>query len=404
MRSVGRIGWLFVGAASLAAASQAYSFALMANLRASAPSLALARNPNDAVALAKQIAANMAKSGKYVVTTIDKENAVRSLIDTPLSRSSLRIIGTGATSSGDDRAASLFMDLSNRVSRRDSLAQVWLAEQAARVRDYEAVLFHLDAAMSVVPDLRPVLNPVLVDSTKDAELRLALQPYIARNAVWVSSYLTLAAKNAALDDVMAIVEPAAAKLGKEEMEPAISHIIVRLVAEGRKSQAMDLALAVWTDFDPAAFAKIAPSVATSDQRFGPLAWSFAEANGVSARNPENGVIEVSLAPLARGSVVSRAIPVKAGARYTFSHRISFEGTPQGERLSWSVNCRSANDTSGDPVAQIGISQDQRNQVVRASVAVPAGCRLLEFTLSGSGPDGQTASNFSLSEFSLQEGS
>ncbi|WP_435419197.1 hypothetical protein WAB17_06485 [Parerythrobacter aurantius] len=378
-------------AITAACAWQAYRFALLPNLRLSQPAVALAQYPDDASALSRDINNRIGKTGKYATTPEDRQAAVRSLVDTPLSRSSLRIIGMDKAMRGSVADARTALGLSNRISRRDSWAQIWLLENAARQDDSEAILNHYNAALAVTPELAPVLNPILVKASSDREVRAALRPYLSRDAAWAPGFLALAAKDGRLDDVMAIARPVTRQLGTDPYKPAVAQILLRLAAAGEWPEAMELARSVWDDFDSAAFADVSPSAASADERLGPLAWQFGDTDGIDATFAAGKTIEALLSPLARGTVATRSVPVTPGQSYQLRHRTQFERGSEGVRISWRADCLDAAGAASAAVWQEAVPVGFGPSVFERGFTAPAGCNLLSLTLSATGPDGQTAS-------------
>lgn len=380
---------------SLAVAWQAYAFALVPNLRMSSPDLALAYRPHDAASISKRVSARIKEAGAYASAPEDAADAVRSLIDTPLSRSSLRIIGMDAAERGEKGAARSAMILSHRLSRRDPWTEIWLLEQAAREEDFEGILTHYNAALAVNPELAPALNPILVKATAYPEVRLPLKKYLRANASWTPGYLAAASENADLDDLADLVLPVSHHLRDDPFTPAISTIVYRLAGDGRWDEAMRLADATWSDFDAAEFARFAPGLASSDLRLGALAWSFGGERGVSAALTEDGGIDVSLSPLARGTIASRDVRIPGPGRYTLTQWVEFGGNGENARIRWLADCVYAPSDPAQRVWEQTIPVTKQATTYRSSILAPAGCNLLRLSLVGTGPDGQSEASLSV---------
>lgn len=398
----GLVRYAAVAVVSLACAWQAYTFALVPNLRLSSPVLALQYRPDDAVAISKRVHAGIEEAGKYASTEQDRRDAISALIETPLNRSLLRIIGMDAALRGDKAQAAEFLTLSHQVSRRDIWTEVWLLEEAARADDFPAVLSHYHAALAVNPELAPSLNPLMVDATAYPQVRVALRPYLRRDASWAPGYLAAAAKDAQLDHVMDLIGPVAHLLGDEAYEPGVSRILFRLGAAGRSGEAMRLAKSVWPDFEPAAFARSLPDPASSDARLGSLAWTLGESTGLAPRLVQSGGIEAILAPLARGVIASRDMPVTSGSEYALVQRIDFTGEWQSARIRWYAECFAADGSAGGRIWEQVVPAASKAITYRSTITVPSGCSLLKLTLAGNGPDGRAEAGFRLNELSLSK--
>lgn len=380
---------------SLAGAWQAYAFALVPNLRLSSPDLALAYRPYDAVSLSKRVNVKAREAGGYVADPADAADAIRSLIGTPLSRSSLRIIGMDAAQRGEANVALSAMALSHRVSRRDAWTEVWLLEQAAREQDYEKILTHYNAALTVNPELAPVLNPILVAATTFPQVRLPLKQYLRANASWTSGYLAAASKDAELNDLLDLVLPISHHLRDDTFTPAISTIVYRLAEGGRWDEAMRLADATWNDFDAADFARFEPGSSSSDERLGRLAWRLSSEQGLVSTLTQDGGIDVILSPLARGTIASRDIRIPSPGPYALTQRVEFRGRWQSTRIRWLGECISGPEAPTKRVWGQTIPSASKATTYRSTIPVPEGCNLLRLSLVGTGPDGQSEASLSV---------
>lgn len=383
--------------ASLAAAWPAFEFALVSTLRVTDPASALEWRPGDGPALAKLVNRRIEKDRTYKANAEDTRTALRSLIATPLDRSSLRIIGLNAELNGDRARARSAMQLSDRVSRRDSLAQVWLLERAAERDDFEGFLAHYHAALSVTPELGEVLRPILVSAVKYPQVREAAQPYLRNNAPWAPAFLAKAAVDAEPGDAFDMTLPVARWLSGKQYQAAIAQMAFRLAANGRPGDALKLAEATWGDFDAKAFTSPAPNRVTTDERLGRLAWSLANGGGISVRTNDEGQLNVSIDPLARGSLASRDFPVQGGSDYTLTQRVKFSGRAERVRIAWRADCVAAADEPARRVWDQPIPPRSEATTYRSTISVPAGCNLVTLTLSGTGPESQPPANLSLEQ-------
>lgn len=393
--TLGLVKSAIIAGLSLAGAWQAYDFALVPNLRLSSPDLALAYWPHDAVSLSRRVNAKVKEAQAYVSDPSDASEAVRSLVDTPLSRSSLRIIGMDAAQRGNSDVALSAMSLSHRLSRRDPWTEVWLLEHAAREEDYEGILTHYNAALAVNPEFAPALNPILVTATASPQIRLPLKQYLRANAPWAPGYLASASKEADLDDLLELVLPISHHLRDDAFTPAISTIVYRLAGDGRWDEAMRLADATWSDFNAADFSRFAPTPASADERLGRLAWQLSGEQGVVATLVGDEEFDVSLSPLARGTVASRDIRIQGPGQYALTQRVEFGGRWQSSRIRWLADCISGSSGPTTRVWEQTIPAASKPAAYRSTISVNGGCTLLRLTLVGTGPDGQSEATISV---------
>lgn len=399
----GAVKSLALAAVSLAVAWEAYSFALIPNLRRAAPEVVLSRNPTDALALSKSVSNRVKESGEYVADPKDGEAAQQSLVDAPLSRSSLRILGFDYVRLGNKAQASKLMAMSDRVSRRDTWAQIWLLEEAARAENFDEILTHYHSAISVKPELAQVLNPILVSVTRFPEVRVALRPYLRSNASWTSGFLAGAASQAPISDIFDTVLPVAHHLSGDSYVPAVSQIIYRLAADGRTQEAMRFAQTAWRDFDPQAFASFAPDAVNSDPRLGKLSWTFSNEGGISSQLQGEGAFEASLGSLSRGLVASRTIPLRGAGNYSFTQRVEVVGSTPPSQMRWQAECLAAAAQEPQIVWRQSVPFNRDVATYRSTIPVPDGCNLLTLSLLGNGPEGQATAVVLLDDLQLEQG-
>lgn len=386
---------------ALIAAWQSYQFAVTVNLRLADPEAALQRQPDDAFALAKVVKNKSRAAEEYVSDAADTSAAIQSLVKTPLSRSSLRIIGMNSAAAGEAQTAFAAMSLADRVSRRDTTAQIWLLERAAASDNFDAILRHYDAAMSVSPELGPILLPIMVDALQYRQVREGMRTYVLRQARWMPGFLSLASRDASLDNLVDLMRPVAGALSGEEYEPSVAQIIYRLAANSGEDAAMELAEAVWGDFDAEKFSDSSPSEATLDRRLGLLAWELGEDSGIQSRLNVNGAIEITMRPLSRGVVVRRHFPVEGGQTYNLMQRVNFKGEG-GARLAWRGDC--VTNSGSERIWEQALPTSMDAVTYRSEIAIPSQCNILALSLTGNGADGQLPTDASISEFSFSNNS
>lgn len=92
------------------------------------------------------------------------------------------------------RARALFR-ASEAVSRRNTLAQLWLIEDAVARGDIVGAVRHYNRAMLVSNDARATLIPVLVAASSDPAILREVLPLLARRPLWWKAYMMQLATN-----------------------------------------------------------------------------------------------------------------------------------------------------------------------------------------------------------------
>lgn len=90
--------------------------------------------------------------------------------------------------SGTNRARPLF-EASEAVSRRNTLTELWLIEDAVRRGGVDDVIKHYNRAMLVSNDARALIIPVLGKASSDPSVLKELLPVLARRPLWWKAYI-----------------------------------------------------------------------------------------------------------------------------------------------------------------------------------------------------------------------
>jgi hypothetical protein len=381
------------------AAFTAYDFSRFAYVRYADPVSAQEERPTDAAALSGWLDTRIGNNQQLLPGQEDAELARQSLVERPLSRASLRIMALAADARGDIAFADRAMELSERVSRRDSLAQLWLIERAVQRDDLKSAVAHYHAALSVQPGLGKILLPVLANALAFPEVREEIRPYLEQRASWVPSLIQAAVDQSPTGDLIDLMMPAAGILSDDQYTAANARLMARLASEGKADLAWDYAQKIWPDFDRERFAKFSWNENTADEHMGSLAWTLSPDSKITADLSAGSSLAVSLSPLARGLIARRDVVVEPGTSYQLTQRLAFDaGTPRGQ-IRWSGECVSA-DGAMTPAWEQIIPSASATSTYRFAIRAPSGCNLMRISLSGTGPEGQLASTLKISDIAF----
>jgi len=318
--------------------------------------------------------------------------ARRSVESSPLSASMIRIIATDPTR---PRAYQL-LGIAERVSRRDALMQLALVEAAVASGQVGQALRHYDRALSVYPDLRPTLFPVLASAIAEPAIRADLARIAYERRPWINSFLAYAARQSASpSSVASLLEQIGSVPGaSQDLREHAAVLAGRFVGAEDYASAHQLALrsagsdAAWIDrpsFAPATWA----------QPTRPLTWATAETEGVNAQlDPDNAVM-VSAGPGSAGMAMFRVLLPRPG-RYQFSvtSEPPLDGTaPAGGR--WTLFCLRGHGQTAVPLADIALTPG-RKAAVAQSIIVPANCAAVRLDFAVDNSEGGTDAGVLLS--------
>ncbi|MBX8846632.1 hypothetical protein HCH44_17155 [Sphingomonas melonis] len=104
---------------------------------------------------------------------------------------------------GDKHRARVLFSLSEAVSRRNSLTEMWLIEDSVARGDIRGAIRHYDRAMRVSVDLRPTLLPVLAAAASNRDINQILSQVLAQRPLWWTDYIQFLGRAGADPQVMA---------------------------------------------------------------------------------------------------------------------------------------------------------------------------------------------------------
>ncbi|ODU27609.1 MAG: hypothetical protein ABS88_15890 [Sphingopyxis sp. SCN 67-31] len=161
---------------------------------------------------------------------------------TPLSARSVWLVGKGLEARKDFEGARRVMADAERITRRDTAVQLWLAEDAFRRSSIAGGLAHYDLIMRVEPATQPEILPRLAAVMVAPEGRRYLQPYIRANNSWFRPLLIAAVNGLPRAEPAArlLIERRAKAPAIAELEPAYAKLVTRLVDEGSVDVALRL--------------------------------------------------------------------------------------------------------------------------------------------------------------------
>lgn len=122
--------------------------------------------------------------------------ATSSLEQAPLNARALRILALNDDFAGRSDAAATKMAMVDRISRRDSVAQLWLANRSALQGDVKATLQHLDVLLRVRTQESGPLFERLAAALMLPEGRAALRPFIVAETPWLERFFLVALERA----------------------------------------------------------------------------------------------------------------------------------------------------------------------------------------------------------------
>ena len=163
-----------------------------------------------------------------------EEMARRSLRAQALNPTAVRILGYVADARGQHDQARKLILLSEKMSRREFGAQLWLIEDAAARRDYKEALRHYDIALRTTDEASGILFPTLTDALAIPEIRRDFAPYVREWPNWMSGYLSNAIGTSDNPANIADIMLKAGKIRYDKNNAAIADaLLAQLAAKGK---------------------------------------------------------------------------------------------------------------------------------------------------------------------------
>ncbi|TCP29369.1 hypothetical protein [Sphingomonas sp. BK235] len=301
----------------------------------------------------------------------------------PLNASALRLLAyvTELLPDGQPSARRLMM-LSERASRRDVLAQVWLIEDAVRRGDVEGALHHYDRALTVRPGMAGTLIPILVSATSTPEIRAALVPYLRADRAWTHPFLSVAVGKgqdlAAVADLFRRYGGARAVPTHSEYE---TRLLARLVNEGDLATARSFAGTMGMS---AAARALGFSAASTAPRFRPLTWTLYDGVDGAAELAAGDGLAVTVAPEKRIVAASRMI-APAQAHLILRQRFTLPDPSAAPLITWQAYCRRIDGPQRFWTRDLPAVT--ANEIVQMPLDVPEGCVGIQLDLLMTGTIG-----------------
>lgn len=389
-----------IASAALFSAYWAGVDARVAFLRTTKPETALEWYPNDSGAVVKDLDQRRGANPDTPISAGDFERLTAGLERSGMDRAAVRNIATEAAMRGDRVRAEQGMRLSQALSRRDASTQSWLIERAVEKGDVAEAVTHYHRALSVFPELEPVLLPVLASALAEPDVRNALIPYVRQHKSWSTEMLRYASDKGDPANTALLMTAVAPDVRTKAFESIQARLLTRLTDQGGVAAGRVYLAKIWPDL-AASITSFSVTDRTLDPRLGPFAWQLASGGTISAmQNASNG-FDVSADALASGRIAIRLVPVRGGASYVLGFTAKAAGGNMLSDLQWQAYCVPSNDHA--PFWQQRLSA-QGSEVYRWKIDVPASCNGIALEFVTRGTDGSGAANMSVENLSLMANS
>ncbi len=241
---------------------------------------------------------------------------------------------------GQSANARKFFKLSETLTRRNTLAQVWSIEDAVRRENVNDAIIHYDRALSVSKELRPQLLPILVAAASDPEIRRDLMPKLAQRRPWWNEYFIELGTSGTSPDALDMSARAARLDGRTTGDDIYAEgVLRRLVTLKAFRQAV--ALMQFIERRPSSVRGLVDGDFDANTGIAPFNWWLSDGGDMRAyfdSQPTGGsVLRIDVAQGTSSGAAQQLVGLEPG-RYTVSGRVGDFTTEPGSAITISVVC------------------------------------------------------------------
>ena len=363
------------------------------------PSQALVLDASNPIALMRRIDNDIGDGGLNVPPKANwRPDAVASLRRQPINPSALRTLGFVAASQGNQIQARSLILLSQRLSRRDGLAQLWLVQDSAKRDDAKGALAHMDIALSVRATLGPIIYPMLLQVIEDPRYAREFANLVVSDRPWLLGFLTFANTDnpnpAALANVVGFVGRLPPGVDFRAQE---TNILWSLANAGQLDRAAKLVVEL-RRATPATLADGRFLQATIDPKLGPFAWSPSVEADVSSAFEPGGILRATMTS-GKGSIILQRYFALSDGPYVLTAKARSDIEDVDANIGVTVECTS---TTYALINNVTATVSSKGGRVGNAFRVPPNCPLQLVRFTARSADSRTEGALMLSDIRLEK--
>ena len=309
--------------------------------RQALPELALKWFPADARANAEAASRLIAHARSPADLATAEALARFSVARDPTYAPAVRTLGLIAVARRDQQGAASLVRLSSRLSRRDLPTSLWLIEERVQANDIVGALHHYDIALRTSDDAEPLLFPILISASADANIAHPLARLLATKPIWAERFMArLIPEAPSSERLVDIVR----RMGQERALP-IPGLMRALIDDLAGKRKYDLAWQAYVLATGNAGGlrpdRIRNGEFDADNPYPPFDWLLSGDSSRAVRrqlrpnSQSNAALFFNLAASTRGMITRQALQLAPG-RYRLS---AVAGSiPSSAGLAWQVTC------------------------------------------------------------------
>jgi hypothetical protein len=371
-------------------------------VRDSNPEAALQFVPHDAVALSGKAEGLLAKAAPTALVSTDtKKLVLESLKAQALNPRALRQLGFIADAKTEGQSALRLIVLSERTSRREFGAQLWLIENGIRSDNISATLVHYDTALRSGYDSGAILYPILSAALDEREVQTAFARYIRTPPPWLGLFLGYAITQGQNPAAIAAAIMGAGGLPDGDLYRDFERqLLAQLSVKEGYAEARQYYLSL-AGVDKNIPTSIGFDKMTTSPRFAPISWEVQNTPGVGAtfEAGEKGVgqrLSLFAGSGERGVVLRKLLFMPAG-RYAITQDVMLQRLDGVATAEWQVMCLG---TGVGRDIWSGEFAPRAGRQLLPSFEIPRECSVQSIALIVSGGSGQDGSEVILTDVAL----
>jgi hypothetical protein len=349
------------------------------------PDLALKFAPHNSLALSSKgdliWTTDPEKAGDPIIADLGR----RALRAQSLNAPALRLLAVHFQMKGDTKKADELIGLATKVTRRDTLSQLWLAQQASERGDSKSVMYHYNIALRTNSNIQAFLFPQITKLLEDQNYQSAFAPYLSQSTLWLPGFLNFAIWNSDQYPALASTILSSGGLPTNDIQYRTyeTQIISKLITGQQYPLAQRFYLSL-KGASSATFKTVALNAGTTDPKFAPINWRFDTGSGISAKAVErNGRFEiVATASTANSGVVAQKMLFLDAGNYTLAQHVNVRSLGKGASASWMIRCIDVGNSRIILQEQINKKMNIKNLITKFQVPADCNNQSIELVLVG----------------------
>lgn len=255
----------------------------------------------------------------------------------PINAPALRTLALTRQAQGNSKNAMRLMQLSQRVSRRDILTQLWLMQDAVKRDDIHSAMGHIDTALTTHVEIGETVFPVLQDALADQRIVGELATFIRQDRQWLRAFLSFANESNKNPEQLAKAVRLAGGLPAAGDYRDFETDLIWSLSKAGKAGSIPSLLASLKRATPTDLSDGRMSSKTLDPRWGPFSWTASSDPDVSSAINEDNQVAVRAAPMRTGMVLQRLLALREG-QYRLDARARIESPEALPVIEIEVGC------------------------------------------------------------------